>query len=143
LTTDAEQVFPKAYGPLLNHFLEKVSKRLTSRELNASLREVGRSVAQEFIDALPKVTRTEPLAAALEVLRELGGAASLHEEDGKQFIRGNDCPLSAVTAHHPQACLLAEALLTELVGVPVTEKCQHDTPPRCCFEVELPDAGAS
>src|SRR4051794_39325987 len=34
LTADAEQIFPKAYGSLLNHFLETVSKRLTSRELN-------------------------------------------------------------------------------------------------------------
>src|SRR5687768_2405624 len=54
LTADAEQIFPKAYGPLLNHFLETVSKRLTSRELNASLREVGRTVARTFMNALPK-----------------------------------------------------------------------------------------
>lgn len=137
LTTDAEQVFPKAYGPLLNHFLETVSKRLTSRELNASMREVGRAVAGEFIEALPKETRAAPLAAALEVLKELGGAATLEEEDGKQFIRGNHCPLSAVTAHHPEACVIAEALLTELIGVPVKERCIHGARPRCCFEVAM------
>jgi predicted ArsR family transcriptional regulator len=138
LTADAEQVFPKAYGPLLNHFLETVSKRLTTRDLNASLREVGRTVAREFLQALPKETRAAPLAGALEVLKELGGAASLHEEGGKQFIRGNNCPLSAVTAHHPEACIIAEALLSELIGVPVKERCTHGAEPRCCFEVAMP-----
>src|SRR5215204_4554515 len=29
LTGDAEQIFPKAYGPLLNHFVQTVAKRLT------------------------------------------------------------------------------------------------------------------
>jgi predicted ArsR family transcriptional regulator len=138
LTADAEQVFPKAYGPLLNHFLETVSKRLTSRELNASMREVGRTVAREFIEALPKETRAAPLAGALAVLKELGGAASLQEENGKQFICGNNCPLSAVTAQHPEACMIAESLLTELIGVPVKERCIHGTRPRCCFEVVMP-----
>ena len=138
LTADAEQIFPKAYGPLLNHFLEVVSKRLTSRELNASLREVGRTVAREFMDALPKETRAAPLAGALEVLKGLGGSATLQEEAGKQFIRGNNCPLSAVTAHHPEACMIAEALLTELIGSPVKERCIRGARPRCCFEVVMP-----
>jgi predicted ArsR family transcriptional regulator len=137
LTADAEQIFPKAYGPLLNRFLETVSKRLTSQELNASLREVGRAVALEFLDGLPQKSRAVRLAAALEVLKELGGAPTLQEENGRQFIRGNDCPLAAVTAHHPDACLIAEALLAELIGVPVKEHCLHGERPRCCFEVAL------
>jgi predicted ArsR family transcriptional regulator len=135
LTADAEQIFPKAYGPLLNHLLESVSKRLSAQELEASMSEVGRTVAQEFIHALPKEIREGPLAGALEVLKELGGSATVHEEDGKQVIRGNDCPLAAVTAHHPEACLIAESLLTELIGVPVKERCVHGARPRCCFEV--------
>jgi predicted ArsR family transcriptional regulator len=135
LTPDAEQIFPKAYGPLLNHFFETVSKRLTTQDLNASLREVGRTVAREFLNAFPEEIRGAPMAGALEVLKELGGAASLHEEDGHQFIRGNNCPLSAVTAHHPEGCLIAEALLSELIGAPVKERCTHGLQPRCCFEV--------
>lgn len=137
LSADAEQIFPKAYGALLNHLLGSVSKRLTTRDLNASLREVGRTVARQFMNALPKETRAAPLGGALEVLKELGGAATLQEEDGKQFIRGNNCPLAAVTTHHPEACMIAESLLTELIGVPVKERCIHGARPRCCFEVAL------
>src|SRR5438105_11981707 len=32
LTADAEQIFPRAYGLLFNHFLANVSKRLSRRE---------------------------------------------------------------------------------------------------------------
>lgn len=130
--------FRRPDGPLLNHFVESVSKRLTPRELNASLREVGRTVAREFMTALPKETRATPLAGALNVLKELGGAASLQEEEGKQFIRGNNCPLSAITSKHPEACMIAESLLTELIGVPVKERCIRGDRPCCCFEIMMP-----
>jgi predicted ArsR family transcriptional regulator len=131
----AEQIFPKAYGPLLKHFVTVVSKRLTLRELNTSMREVGRAIAKEYLDDLPEKKRSERLAAALEVLKELGGAATIHKENGTQIIRSRNCPLAAVTAHHPAACLIAESLLTELIGVPVKEHCTKGDPPFCCFEI--------
>jgi hypothetical protein len=49
----------------------------------------------------------------------LGGSVALHETGGKTLIRGKSCPLAAITAHYPDACLVVEALLTEMIGVPV------------------------
>ena len=135
LTADAEQIFPKAYGLLLNHLMSSISKRLSSRELRASMREVGRSLAKEHGDQLTKKSRNERLLAALDLLKKLGGAVTLHETDGKTFIRGKSCPLAAITAHYPDACLVVEALLTEMIGVPVKEHCTHGQSPSCCFEV--------
>lgn len=135
LTADAEQFFPKAYGPLLDQLVAVVSKRLSTRELNASMREVGRAVAREVGGDLAGKRPAARLAFALEVLNGLGGAARLEEEAGQFFIRGTNCPLSAVTSHHPQACLIAEALLAELLEVPVKERCSHGESPRCCFEI--------
>jgi hypothetical protein len=66
----------------------------------------------------------------------------IQEEGGKQFIRGSDCPLAALTAHHPEACLIAESLLTEFMGVPVKEHCNHGERPRCCFEIMTSDSKA-
>ena len=135
LTADAEQIFPKAYGLLLNHLMSSISKRLSSRELRASMREVGRSLAKEHGDQLTKKSRNERLLAALDLLKKLGGAVALHEIDGKTLIRGKSCPLAAITAHYPDACLIVEALLTEIIGLPVKEHCKHRQPPSCCFEV--------
>ena len=135
LTADAEQIFPKAYGLLLNHLMSSISKRLSSRELRASMREVGRSLAKEHRDHFTKKNRNERLLAALELLKKLGGSVALHETDGKKFIRGKSCPLAAITGHYPDACLIVETLLTEIIGVPVKEHCTHGQSPSCCFEV--------
>src|SRR5258708_7180515 len=39
LSSEAEQFFPKAYGPLLNHFVTVISNRLTPRALRATMRQ--------------------------------------------------------------------------------------------------------
>jgi hypothetical protein len=43
--------------------------------------------------------------------------------------------LAAITAHYPDACLIVEALLTEMIGVPVKEHCTRGQSPSRCFEV--------
>jgi len=99
------------------------------------MREVGRSLAKEHGDQLAKKSRSVRLTAALELLKKLGGAVALHETHGKTLIRGKSCPLAAITTHYPDACLIVEALLTEIIGVPVKEHCTHGQSPSCCFEV--------
>ena len=57
------------------------------------------------------------------------------------MIRGYSCPLTSVVRDHPEACRIAEALLTELTGLPIHEHCDRDeSSPRCCFEVANPQA---
>src|ERR687886_682579 len=45
LSPEAEHIFPKAYGPLLNHMVDAISKRVSLRALRATMQEVGRAVA--------------------------------------------------------------------------------------------------
>lgn len=79
----------------------------------------------------------------MAVLGELGGMAEVEEADGAVEISGYDCPLAAVVEGHPAGCRVAETLLSDLVGVPVTEHCQRGCPLRCAFHVPLPPAGRS
>ena len=134
LTADAEQIFPKAYGPLLNHLFSTISKRLSPRDLRAAMREVGRALANEHVHGLSKKNRAERVTAALDLLNQLGGAVTF-QKNGKQLIRGNGCPLAAITVHYPEACLIVETLLTEVIGTAVKERCTRGQPPCCCFEV--------
>jgi predicted ArsR family transcriptional regulator len=78
------------------------------------------------------------LEAAVGVLNELGGLAELEERDGDFVIRGYSCPLTSVVPDHPEVCRMAEALLTELTGLPIHEYCDRRESPRCCFEVAHP-----
>jgi len=135
LTADAEQIFPKAYGALVDIILTVVSQKLSARELRAAMRKVGKKVADEQGTKVGAKTREQRIEAALRILKDLGGAASLTKSDGKQFIRGNGCPLAAATANHPEACLIAESLLSEIIGVPVKERCVRGPTPSCCFEI--------
>jgi predicted ArsR family transcriptional regulator len=133
LTQEAEELFPKAYEPALGRLLDVLAERFGPEESEAPLRSVGRRLA-EGKTAPADGTRAR-LEAAAGVLNELGGVAELEERDGTLVIRGNGCPLAAVTPEHAEVCHMAEALVAEVAGVPVWECWDRSERPRCCFEV--------
>jgi predicted ArsR family transcriptional regulator len=133
LTSEGEELFPKAYEPTLGRLLDVLADQLGPEESEVLLRSVGRRLAEEHS------TRADGaharLETAVEVLNELGGLAELEERDGALVIRGYSCPLAAVTPDHPEVCRMAEALVAEVAGVAVQEHCERGERPRCCFEV--------
>lgn len=134
LTSEAENLFPKAYDTLLNQLIAVLRARLTSKALTEVLREVGRSLAGPQTDTKSGdlETRAEQALTALEAI---GGTARLEKEDGKLFIRSGSCPLATAVAEHPEVCQLAESLLSEVIGAKVRERCERTGSPRCSFEV--------
>ncbi|HEU0208585.1 MAG TPA: ArsR family transcriptional regulator [Candidatus Udaeobacter sp.] len=136
LGPEAEQLFPKAYGRLVSLVMSIFSRQVNPRKLRAGMRSAGREVAREHSSGLQGKSRQQRIDAALGILKDLGGAASFREENGKHFIYGNGCPIAAATANHPEACLLAESLLTEIIGSPVKEHCIRGAVPSCRFEIK-------
>jgi predicted ArsR family transcriptional regulator len=132
LAPGAEQLFPKAYGPVLQQLLELLSERMPSDELENLMGEAGRRIATRWNIAAGDLHAR--LEAAIEILNELGGMAELEVCNGNYCIRGYSCPLAAVVPDHPEACHLTEALLSELVGREVQERCDS-TQMLCCFTV--------
>jgi predicted ArsR family transcriptional regulator len=135
LTAQSEQIFPKAYGALLDLLLSVFEDKVNPRELRAGMREVGRQVAVSRIGQVAGKSREQRVKAALAILQELGGSATFEKIEGRHFIRGNCCPLAAATARHPDACLIAESLLAEVIGVPVKQRCRHNGAPSCLLEI--------
>jgi predicted ArsR family transcriptional regulator len=136
LGPEAEQLFPKAYGRLVSLLMLIFSRRVKPRSLRSGMRTGGSILAREHLPELRGKTRQQRIDVALRVLQEMGGAATFREEDGKHFIYGNGCPIAAATANHPEACLLAESLLTEIIGSPVKEHCIRGSAPACRFNVK-------
>lgn len=135
LTAEAESLFPKAYDSLLNQLITVLQERLTPRSLREVLREVGRSFAAA--SGLGKRGSLDSRAQnVLKVLGALGGVARIEKEAGKLLIVSGSCPLAAAVAEHPEVCELTEALVSEIVGAPVRERCDRSGPPRCRFEIE-------
>jgi predicted ArsR family transcriptional regulator len=136
LTAEGEELFPKAYGPLLNQILTQLKERFGSKQLEKVLRQVGRRMAATHAVA-DSTGVEERLEHALKVLASLGGEARIERENGKLFIRGAGCPLSETTAEHVEMCKLVETLLSEIIKAPVLEFCQRGPSPHCCFEVAV------
>jgi predicted ArsR family transcriptional regulator len=136
LGPEAEYLFPKAYGRLVSLLMSIFARQVKPRNLRSGMRAAGRKVAEEHLRELEGKTRQQRVHAAVGILKELGGTASFREEDGKHFIYGNGCPIAAATANHPEACLLAESLLAEIIGSPVKEHCLRGPSPSCRFEVK-------
>jgi predicted ArsR family transcriptional regulator len=132
LTPQAEELFPKAYEPVLRQLLDVLADQLRPEESEALLRSVGHRIAEG--QTVPAEGVHARLEAAVGVFNELGGLAELEERDGSFIIRSYSCPLAGVASDHPEVCRMAESLLTELVGVPVYEHCDRGRL-RCCFEV--------
>lgn len=137
LTPEAESLFPKAYDNLLNQLITVLRERLTAKALREVLREVGRSFAGD--NSSSKRGSLESRAQnVLAVLGSLGGVARIEKDQGKLLITSASCPLSAAVTEHPEVCELTEALVSEIVGAPVAERCDRSGPPRCRFEIGKP-----
>src|SRR5215210_2243481 len=135
LTAEAERLFPKAYDALLNQLITTLKGRLPPAAVEDVLREVGRSLAAGHASDRAPADLEGRLQNALEVLKAIGGTPSVERAGGKLTVRSGGCPLAAAVAEHPEVCELAEALVAELVGLPVRESCDRGESPKCRFEV--------
>jgi predicted ArsR family transcriptional regulator len=135
LTADAEELFPKTYGPLLNRILTALKKRSGPGEVMVMLREVGREIADSR--KLPgETTLDERLKQVLKLFEDFGGHARVERSDGTVLIRSLVCPLAEVTADHPEICQMLETVCSKIVGKPVKQRCERDGVPKCVFELK-------
>jgi predicted ArsR family transcriptional regulator len=135
LTDEAERLFPKAYDALLNQLITTLKGRLPPAVLEDVLREVGKSLGARHSSDATSADLEGRVQNAVAVLKAIGGAPCVERDGDKITIRSGGCPLSAAVAEHPEVCELAEALVAEIVGLPVKEHCVRGESPKCCFEV--------
>jgi predicted ArsR family transcriptional regulator len=133
LTAEAEALFPKAYATVLGEILAYVRDQQGRKGLESFLRSVGnRAGKRAEADA---ATLRERVDAAVTVLGELGGLADVEENEDAILIRGLSCPLAAIVGQNPEACALAEELVSGVIGTRVVECCDRSGTPHCMFRV--------
>jgi len=135
LTSEAENLFPKAYDVLLSKLIGVLKGRLTPKALKEVLREVGRSLAGNQNSEAANGDLQSRANKALTSLEAIGGAARIEKEGEKLFIRSGSCPLTVAVTEHPEVCQVAESLLSEIFGTTVLERCNREGAPQCAFEV--------
>lgn len=136
LTAEADELFPKAYDSILNQIVSVLKERIGIEETELVMRKVGQRMAMPLVQDKESAFEKK-LDQAMTSLDNLGGQGSVIRKDGRVFIQGAGCPLSAATEEHSEICEMVEAFLSEIIGAPVVHQCRRKPSPQCCFEVGL------
>ena len=134
LTPEGEELFPKAYALVLGSLIEEIVRTHGRDRAVQLLRAVG-AQAGAAAGASAGTSPKRRMEVAARVFRDLGSDADVAKTGDGWRLQAHGCPLSAVTAGHPELCELGKALVEEVVGEPVTECCQRGEHPRCGFEI--------
>jgi predicted ArsR family transcriptional regulator len=134
LTADAEESFSRAYAPVLAATVAELRETMTSVQLVAFLKRVGKRLAASFRGkAAPLSSR---VASASELLNALGGVTTVEKTGGTYHIIGRACPLSRAVESDACVCAAVTALVAEVANADVTERCDRSGRPRCNFEIK-------
>lgn len=139
ITREGEELFPKAYGTVLGALIEEIARRDGSARAIELLRAVGEQVGAGVASPVDPEGRVTAAAAAF---RSIGGDIDVVRTDEGWRLQGYGCPLSAVSARHPEVCALGRALVEQITRLSVTECCDRSDRPRCAFLVEAEKARA-
>jgi len=133
LTPEADYLFPKAYDTILAELLTVLSDQLSPEATEQILQHLARRLSAGHV--APPGDLESRVEQGVQLLREMGGLPELEAQKGTFTIRGYRCPLAAIVPRHPEACRLAEAVLTNVIGSEVRERCERGDSPRCRFDV--------
>ena len=136
LTPEVEQLLSQAYVPLLTQLVRAFTEGLPAKTVDDMMRNAGRSLADELSGPRRPAGSLHARAALVsDLMNQQLGAVTHVERNGALVIRGDACPLAALTGKHPAVCLAMESFVSEIVGVPAHECCDRTARPRCCFEI--------
>jgi len=136
LAAENAQHFIEKLRPLVSCEVVTWDERLSTVAAERALREAGKKLASELSSGRPTGPLRYRVIAASELLNQQLGAVTHVEQNGGYIIRGEGCPLSALTGKHPAVCRAMESLVKEFVGASVHECCERAQRPRCCFEIK-------
>ena len=137
LQSEFEPLLSKAYIPMLVRLLRGMGGRLPAQQVTDLLSEVG----QDWAGELPRASGDikSKVAAASNLLNDLGGVTEIEQEGRCLMIKGYSCPLALAVRENRGVCVAVQALLSRYTGENVIEHCDREGERvHCRFEVSLP-----
>jgi predicted ArsR family transcriptional regulator len=137
LTPEAEYLFPKSYDTLLNVLLKVLKEKVSPKELQEMLRQVGRNLAAtEKKSPSGDSDLSARVRQTVALLESMGGAPRLKIEGDQFIIHSESCPVAAAVESNPEICCAVEAMIGQITGARVRETCANQQhPPHCSFEI--------
>lgn len=137
LTAEAEQLFPKSLGVILNQLLSVLGDRLSREESESILREVAVRLAAGPAEEARPLNLEQRTQAVVDMISGLGGLAQIEKQEDHLLIQGLSCPFASIVCQHHQICDMVQILISEIVQAPVQERCERDGEIRCYFEIKI------
>ncbi len=136
LSVNADLLFSKAYPPVLANLLDVLSERMSHGELRTIMKNLGRKLAIN-LKSHPGGNLQLRIDGAIKVFETLGGLCEIEEKEGKLIIKGNSCPLAEAVKANASICIAMESMFSDLLGVPVLQRCNPRGRPSCRFEAKI------
>lgn len=133
LTIAAEEAFSRAYAPVLAACMLELRESMPTSQLLLFLKRVGRRIAAAT--GSPAGPLAKRVASASRLLNDLGGLTTVERRGTAYRIVGTACPLASVVKKENCVCAAVTALVAEVAGAEVRERCDRSGRPRCCFEI--------
>ena len=135
LSANADLSFSKAYPSVLANLLHVLDERMSQEELRTIMKKLGQKLAS--LKPHPTGNLQHRIDGAIKIYEALGGLCEIEEKEGKIIIKGDGCPLAEVVKADASICIAIESMFTELIGVPVLQRCNPRDRPSCRFEVKI------
>ena len=135
LTPQGHQLFPKLYAPVLEELLDVLADREGDKKTRVILDEAAERLARRHLRELYELPPEQRLGKLAELLAELGAPLETEEQPDELVVRGCSCPLASAVKSRPELCQVLARLLSKTLQRPVTEQCDRQGAPRCCFHL--------
>ena len=133
LTPAAEESFSRAYAPVLAACVAELRDTMSSQQLIAFLKRVGKRLAKGL--GIKSGSLQSRVVAASRLLNDLGGVTVVEKGPDAYRIIGRACPLSRAVESDHCVCAAVTTLVAEVVDANVLERCDRSGRPRCHFEI--------
>ena len=131
LSTAGEELFARAYAPMLLAFLDLLREWDGPEGLTEVLSAVGARLGAGATGRGP--------AGAVEALRALDADVTSDRGDERVMLVVSGCPLAAAVAERPGLCDLMTAFVSGAAGSAASERCDRaGARPRCRFAFSDP-----
>lgn len=129
----AEARFSRAYPAAFSRLIRVLSRRLSPREFEQAMREMGKGMAAMSPrgEGGPK----ERIEAARRHLEALGSLTELTAKGERYILSTDSCPIGEAIETDDRCCISMAAMIEEITGLHVIERCEHGENPRCRFEI--------
>ncbi|MEA4813074.1 MAG: winged helix-turn-helix transcriptional regulator [Anaerolineaceae bacterium] len=142
LTEKGYEKFPSNYLGLMKLVFDVLESRLSKKEFNLILEEIGTKFAETYRVSNPDLPLEAKLDEISKNLSSIGFRINLERKGNSvQFINKN-CPYHHIAIDHPEICKVDQIMYKILLGHEITQKeCMLTGDKQCRFIIKMDENG--